>query len=87
MDLWDDESWHVLSARYAELARDAGALAVLPIALSSRIGIVIYEGEFEEAAASPIEIEAVTAAAGSHLAPYGALVLVAWQGREAEAAD
>ena len=25
--MWDDESWLVLSARYLDLARDAGALA------------------------------------------------------------
>jgi hypothetical protein len=29
-DLWDDESWYVLSTRLIELARRAGALAVLP---------------------------------------------------------
>ena len=31
--VWDDEAWDVLSARFVELARDAGALAVLPAAL------------------------------------------------------
>ena len=30
---WDDESWHALSARLIELARQAGALTVLPEAL------------------------------------------------------
>jgi hypothetical protein len=32
--LWDDETWHVLSARHLEVIRDSGALAVLPIALN-----------------------------------------------------
>ena len=32
-DLWDDESWEVLCARHVTLARQAGALTVLPIAL------------------------------------------------------
>ena len=32
-DVWDDESWRALSARLIELAREAGALAVLPVAL------------------------------------------------------
>ncbi len=35
--LWDDESWHVLSTRHIELARAAGALGVLPIALNQRV--------------------------------------------------
>ena len=34
-ELWDDETWHVLSARLVELARDAGALTELPVALNS----------------------------------------------------
>jgi hypothetical protein len=38
LDLWDDETWHVLSARHLDVIRDAGALAVLPIALDTRIG-------------------------------------------------
>ncbi len=29
MDLWDDETWSILSARYARIAREAGALAAL----------------------------------------------------------
>ena len=32
--LWDDENWDMLSARFVELARDAGALSVLPLALT-----------------------------------------------------
>ena len=33
INLWDDESWHVLSERHVALAREAGALTVLPLAL------------------------------------------------------
>ncbi|HEY2201897.1 MAG TPA: AAA family ATPase, partial [Solirubrobacteraceae bacterium] len=43
-DLWDGESWSVLSARLVKLARDAGALSVLPIALASRLAILLFEG-------------------------------------------
>ena len=31
VDLWDDETWDVLSTRHVQLARDAGALTVLPM--------------------------------------------------------
>jgi DNA-binding CsgD family transcriptional regulator len=87
MDLWDDENWYVLSTRCAELARDAGALAALPTALTSRVGILLYAGEFDAAASAIEEVEAVTEATGSQLAPYGALGLLAWQGDEARATE
>ena len=30
-DVWDDESWYALSTRLVGLAREAGALTVLPV--------------------------------------------------------
>jgi DNA-binding CsgD family transcriptional regulator len=85
VDLWDHETWYVLSTRHVQLARDAGALTVLPIALISRMAVHLWAGEFAAAASLVDEVEAVTDATGSHLAPYGALGLAAWRGREAEA--
>ena len=35
-DLWDDDTWHELATRAVRLARDAGALSVLPMALTYR---------------------------------------------------
>ena len=32
-DVFDDETWHLLASRYVLIARGAGALGVLPIAL------------------------------------------------------
>ncbi|HTE61809.1 MAG TPA: AAA family ATPase [Solirubrobacteraceae bacterium] len=86
-DLWDDETRHVLSTRHVELARDAGALTVLPVALSTRIAVHLTAGELTAAAALIEEIEAVTEATGIHLQPYGALALAALEGREAEASE
>jgi DNA-binding CsgD family transcriptional regulator len=83
--VWDDESWFVLAARQVEFARDAGALTVLPIALNSRIYMHLNAGELDAAASLIEEAEAVTEATGSHLAPYGALLLAVWRGRETEA--
>jgi DNA-binding CsgD family transcriptional regulator len=85
-DVWDDESWHVLATRQVELARDAGALTVLPVALNSRIYMHLNAGELGAAASLIEEAETVTEATASHLAPYGALLLAVWRGREAEAA-
>jgi DNA-binding CsgD family transcriptional regulator len=86
-DLWDDESWDVLSSRLVQLTRDAGALAVLPIALNTRAGFQLRAGEFAAAASLVEEARAVTEVTGSHLLPYSDLMLAAWQGREAEAAE
>jgi DNA-binding CsgD family transcriptional regulator len=86
MDLWDDESWEVLATRQVQLARDAGALAVLFIALRGRIGLHLHAGELAAAASLVEEVQAVAEATGSHFAPYDALALAVWRGREADAA-
>jgi DNA-binding CsgD family transcriptional regulator/tetratricopeptide (TPR) repeat protein len=85
--LWDHETWYVLSTRHVQLARDAGALTVLPIALISRMAVHLWAGELAAAASLVNEVETVTDATGSHLAPYGALGLAAWRGRVAEASE
>jgi DNA-binding CsgD family transcriptional regulator len=86
-DLWDDESWEVLCTRHVKLARQAGALTVLPIALRSRIFVHVFAGELDEGAALMQEVRAVTEVTGTQLAAYGAVALAAWRGREAEAAE
>src|SRR4029077_16821168 len=64
-DLWDEESWDVLSSRHVRLARDAGALAVLPVALNTRAGWQVFAGEFAAAASQIEEARAVTDVTGS----------------------
>ncbi len=82
--VWDHETWHTLSARQVQLAREAGALAVLPMALTSLAAALVWPGDFAAAAALIAEAETLTEATGSQLPPYSALALAAWQGREAE---
>jgi DNA-binding CsgD family transcriptional regulator/tetratricopeptide (TPR) repeat protein len=86
-NLWDDETWAVLATRQVQLARDAGALTVLPVALNSRIYMHLNAGELTAAAELIEEVEALTEATGSRLAPYGVLLLAGWRGREAEASE
>jgi len=85
--LWDYENWELLSARLVQLARDGGALSVLPIALNTRAGVHLFAGELAVAASLAEEVNAVTKATGSSIAPYGALALVAFRGQEAEASE
>ena len=84
--LWDDESWDELSARLLQLARDAGALSVLPLALNTRAGVEIYAGRFAMVSSLLDEMGAANAITGAVLAPYVGLARAAFQGREAEAA-
>jgi DNA-binding CsgD family transcriptional regulator len=85
--VWDYASWDVLSGRQVRLARDAGALITLPIAINMRASVHLFAGEFTEAASLVAQAESVIEATGSSLAPYGALALAVFRGREAQAAQ
>jgi DNA-binding CsgD family transcriptional regulator len=81
---WDDESWHTLSARLIELARQAGALAVFPDALQDGTALALATGDTAMAAAMAREAETVTEATGDPVRPYGALLVAAWRAQQAE---
>ncbi len=85
--LWDDESWDVLSTRHVQLARDAGALGVLPVALSQRAGLHLHEGDFAAAASVIDEARAITEATGSELPPYASVALAAFRGRQLQTSE
>jgi DNA-binding CsgD family transcriptional regulator len=85
--LWDDQSWDVLSTRQVQLARDAGALGVLPIALSQRAGLHLHEGEFAAAASVIEDARTIVGATGGELPPYAPLALAAFRGLEPQSAE
>jgi DNA-binding CsgD family transcriptional regulator/predicted negative regulator of RcsB-dependent stress response len=82
--LWDDRSWDLLLSRYVRLARDTGALGVLPVALNHRAGLFVFQGDFAAAAALVDEAAAITDVTASHLPPYSAVILAAYRCRERE---
>ncbi len=84
-EVWDDHSWSVLSARLIELARDAGALSVLPAALTSGAAAQLLAGQPGQAAWLLRQAEAVARATGRVPDPAGPLMLAAWEGRDCEA--
>lgn len=86
-DLWDDEGWHELATRQVQSARDAGALNVLPIALTYRAGVAVHAGEFAAAATMIDEAEAISQATGNPPFQYTSLVLAAWRADETRALD
>jgi DNA-binding CsgD family transcriptional regulator len=83
--LWDMDGFHAVITRQLQLARDAGALALLATALQGAGIVFTWRGDFGEAASVVAEAEAVTGATGVHIAPYGGMLLAAYQGREEEA--
>jgi DNA-binding CsgD family transcriptional regulator len=74
-----------VSSRQIELARGAGALTLLSIALNGQGMIATWRGEFETAASLSAEDEALKEATGTRIAPYGAMLLAAYRGRTTEA--
>ena len=84
-ELWDDEAWDELATRQVAIARETGALAVLPLALTYRAGTRVHAGDFAGAEDLIEEADAITRSIGT--APplmYSTIVLTAWRGREAE---
>jgi DNA-binding CsgD family transcriptional regulator len=81
LHLWDDEQWLLLSSRYVNLARAAGALSEMPLALSTRAMVLLFTGELGAATSLVEEQETVTGATGSQLAPYSGMFLAAMRGQ------
>jgi len=82
---WDFEACVATAQRQVEVARGAGALAVLAVGVNVLGQVVALEGDFAEAASLKAEADAVRDATGTQVAHYGALVLAALRGRESEA--
>lgn len=86
-DLWDDELWYVLATGGLRVARETGALSVLPIAATYRAALHIHAGEFGAASALIAEADAITEATGMAPLKYASLMMAAWRGDEAQALE
>ena len=62
---WDIDSWQTIARRTIQLARDVGALRVLPDALHSWVWGLVATGELSGAATALAEAEAVSEAMGA----------------------
>ena len=80
--LWDEQTLDTI--HHVDMARDSGALATLPLALATRMGAHVLMGDLPAATVLLEAVNAVTESTGIPSAPYGALLLAAWQGREPE---
>ena len=84
--LWDDVGWDTLTRRHLEVAREAGALSALPLALTTRTVVHLFTGDLAAATSIVEETRSVAEATRSSLAPYGEVGLLALRG-DAEAAE
>jgi DNA-binding CsgD family transcriptional regulator len=84
-ELWDDDAFHVLATRAVRLARDTGALALLPVALVYSSGVHVFGGELTQAETLVHEADAIAAATGNPNLLYAWLLVSAWRGVEAHA--
>ncbi|WP_328869365.1 ATP-binding protein [Streptomyces sp. NBC_00287] len=83
--VWDDDALAVLTARLTGAARQAGALAVLPVGLNFDAWLCLHEGRFDQAAALITEADAVADATGAPRTAYGSAFLAGWRGDPDEA--
>ncbi len=82
--IWDYNSWDVLTASQVQLARDAGALSVLPLTLSIRASVHLFAGELNVATSLVDRVEAIADATDTRTAPYTAITVAAFHGREVD---
>ncbi|NMO52867.1 helix-turn-helix domain-containing protein [Actinoplanes sp. TBRC 11911] len=80
LGMWDDRSGVLLAERYVRVARESGALAVLPLALSTRATMHVLAGEVTDAEHRSEEVATIIAATGLQVTNYGGLMVAAWRG-------
>lgn len=84
-ELRDDDAFHQLATPAGRLARDTGALTLLPVALVYRSGVHLFGGELVAAQALVEESDTIGAATGNPGLLYAWLLIAAWRGVEAGA--
>ena len=84
-DLFADDTWDSIATRGVQLARENGALAVLPLALNNLAHLRCLEGNLDGAAALLDEADAIATAIGVEPVVFGRLPLAGCRGIEAEA--
>ncbi|MEU6205554.1 AAA family ATPase [Micromonospora musae] len=81
-DLCEDGAADALTGDYVRLARETGALAALPLALTTRILMHLFAGDLSDASVLITELDDVADGTGIPVPGYMALLLAAWQGDE-----
>ncbi|MHB8234248.1 MAG: helix-turn-helix transcriptional regulator, partial [Solirubrobacteraceae bacterium] len=78
--VWDYESLNALASRAARVARDAGALPALAVALDLEVQAATIGGRYAEAATLIAQLDSVTEVIGTRVFQPGAVYLAACRG-------
>jgi DNA-binding CsgD family transcriptional regulator len=84
-DVWNDELWYALATRGVRVARETGALNLLPNALNYLAALNVHSGAFATAGALIEEVDSITQATGLPPLGYSAVMLAAARGDQAPA--
>jgi DNA-binding CsgD family transcriptional regulator len=80
VDLWDEELWEALATHGERIARETGALTLLPGMTNFLAAFKVHSGAFGEAVALIDEVDAITHATGIPPLKYASGLLAAWRG-------
>jgi DNA-binding CsgD family transcriptional regulator len=83
LEMFDDETCHVLCARGVQLARERGALGVLPLALTYFATLLAFEGDLDGAEALLDESDGIADATGARRVAFARWILAGFRGDEA----
>lgn len=86
-ELWDDDAWQELATSAVDAARETGALAILPTALTYQAFCHLHAGRFDDAAGMIDDATAISEAIGGAPMMYTSVALCAWRAEEPEASD
>jgi DNA-binding CsgD family transcriptional regulator len=86
-ELWDLDSYHRIASRQVALARGAGAVMTLLMALSMLEMASVHAGDFATAEALIEEADGLSDASRTTRWHYAPVVLAGWRGREHEAVE
>jgi DNA-binding CsgD family transcriptional regulator len=82
--LFDDEMWELLATRHVQLAREVGALSVLPVTLTYLAAVRIHQGALAEASNLLDEADAITSLTGGPRMLVSRVSLAACRGDDGE---
>jgi DNA-binding CsgD family transcriptional regulator len=86
-ELWDAESWRVLSAHAERFLRDTGALRRLQFALNMLAWVHVVEGDLSRADLLLEEGRVIAEATGNPPIRYTELLIAAWRGEDARVTE
>jgi DNA-binding CsgD family transcriptional regulator len=84
-DLFDDDTWHYFATRSLQVAREAGALVTLQVALTHLAHVRCLEGDLDGASALLDEADDIAPMTGTEPFAIGRLWLVGYRGNEDQA--